>query len=254
MIYYPLTTLILAGVSRVTIVTNPYSINQFKHLLGDGKDFGIEIQLVCQDASDGLPSAIRAGLVFGKIDSSVQVILGDNIFHGIGMGRNLKKLESENMAGIFSIEVRNPQDFGVLKFNPQGQVVDILEKPQNFVSNKAVPGMYFFPEGLLDRIDTLQKSSRGEYEIVSLLKTFLSDDLLTLTELNRGVNWYDGGTVDSLMQASNFVRSSQERLGQLVGSPHEAALNQGFIKKSELIKQIDLNPHSQYWESMSKIL
>ena len=106
----------------------------------------------------------------------------------------------------------------------------------------------------MERIGTLQKSSRGEYEIVELLKNFLRDDLLTLTELNRGTNWYDGGTVESLMQASNFVRTSQERLGQLVGSPHEAALNQGFIKESELVKQIALNPHSPYWESISKIL
>jgi glucose-1-phosphate thymidylyltransferase len=158
------------------------------------------------------------------------------------------------MAGIFSISVKNPQDFGVLKFSQQGQVIDILEKPRDFVSNKVVPGMYFFPSGLLERIGTLQKSSRGEYEIVELLKNFLRDDLLTLTELNRGTNWYDGGTVESLMQASNFVRTSQERLGQLVGSPHEAALNQGFIKGSELVKQIALNPQSPYWESISKIL
>lgn len=253
MIYYPLTTLILAGVRRVVIVTNLGSISQFQNLLGDGQELGIEIRVVPQETSDGLPSAIRAGLIGGKIDSGVQVILGDNVFHGIGMGRNLKNLESLNNAGIFSISVRNPQDFGVIKYGEEGHVADIIEKPIEFISNSVIPGIYYFPSGLLDRIEMLKKSSRGEYEIVDLLKTYLKDNLLMITKLNRGTSWYDGGTVESLNQAANFVKTTQERLGQLVGSPHEAALNQGFISESKLAKQIKAMPLSPYWENLSKV-
>ena len=254
MIYYPLTTLILAGVKRVIVVTNLSSISQFENLLGNGQEFGIEIRVVPQATSDGLPSAIRAGLIGGKVETGVQVILGDNIFHGIGMGRNLKKLESLTNSGIFSISVRNPQDFGVLKFGDNGHVMDIIEKPSSFISNSVIPGMYYFPSGLLKRIELLKKSGRGEYEIVDLLRTYLNDNLLTITELNRGTSWYDGGTVESLNQAANFVKTSQERLGQLVGSPHEAALNQGFITEGELTKLIKEMPPSPYWENLAKVI
>lgn len=254
MIYYPLATLILAGITELTIVTSQNAILPIRALLGNGEEFGIHIQYREQLGSDGLPSAIQSGLALNSHTNDLLVMLGDNIFHGIGLGRNLGKISQDGIAHIHAIEVKNPQEFGVVILNSENNILDIIEKPRDLVSKFAIPGLYHFPKDLSSMLSGLTKSSRNEYEIVDLLRKYLEDERLSVQILDRGTHWFDGGTVDSLVQASEFVRGTQERLGTLVGSPHEAAYVQGLISRYELVSQISKNSASRYWKNLSLIL
>jgi glucose-1-phosphate thymidylyltransferase len=253
MIYYPLTTLILSGVTKVVIVTNEDSIMGFSKLLGDGHDFGIEIKYCAQKNADGLPSAIYSGISYIDENEELVVILGDNVMHGSGLGRNLSRLfGSRNFATILAIEVQNPEEFGVIKFDSNGKIEYLEEKPSSFISNYAIPGFYVFPPGLKTRLKTLKKSKRGETEIVDLLKNYLDDGLLVAEKLGRGIQWYDGGSVESLYESSSFVRSAQKRLGSMVGSPHEAARIMNLIGEKLLRDLISKNANTNYWKSLTK--
>lgn len=254
MIYYPLTTLLLTGITQVTVVTNSSSINQFRDLLGEGEEFGISISYAVQKNTDGLPGAIHSALDTNRSIEDSVTVLGDNIFYGAGLGRNLGQLIVPNRANVLAIEVKNPEDFGVAIFDESNRVVDLVEKPPTFVSSLAIPGYYYLPKGASSEILSLKKSARGELEIIDLLKIYLAKDLLTLHILDRGLSWFDGGTISSLMQASEFVKNSQFRSGQLIGSPHEAAMALNLIS-SRQVKELCLNnPNSEYWKLVETLL
>jgi len=254
MIYYPLTTLLLTGITQVTVVTNSSSVNQFRDLLGEGEEFGISISYAVQKNADGLPGAILSALETNRSIEDSLTVLGDNIFHGAGLGRNLGQLNVPNRANVLAIEVKNPEDFGVAIIDKSNRVIDLVEKPLTLISSLAIPGYYYLPKGALSEISSLKKSARGELEITDLLKIYLAKDLLTVHILDRGSSWFDGGTISSLMQASEFVKNSQFRLGQLIGSPHEAAMALNLISPRQ-VKELCLNnPNSEYWTLVDTLL
>jgi glucose-1-phosphate thymidylyltransferase len=250
MIYYPLTTLILAGVTELVVVTNPDSLTPIRSLLGTGEDFGIQISVVPQESAKGLPDAILAAKETLKPGNPFLVILGDNFFYGAGMGRNLRQKFSLHAAGVFTVEVPNPEEFGVIEFDEFNSPVQIHEKPKEYVSKFVVPGFYHFPWGVFNEIEKLQISSRNEYEIVDLLNYYLHQNLLEIEFMDRGTVWFDGGTTHSLMQVSEFVQNTQNRLGKLIGSPHEAAVITGLMDSSRLSEVKSASPDSGYWNML----
>lgn len=253
MIYYPLTTLILAGVDSITIVTNVQDIESFKKLLGDGSEFGIEIRFSVQDSAIGLPDAIRSSKEFLQIGETILVILGDNIFYGSGLGRKLKTKFESDKCHIFTVSLPNPENFGVLKSDAKGNPIEIIEKPTNFISNEVVTGLYHFPNSVFNGIDNLEYSSRGELEISDLINDYLFKNQLKVHKLERGTIWFDGGTVSSLSNASEYVKLSQDRLAKIIGSPHEAALISNKISSITFSKLIAESPNSHYWDNLRKL-
>jgi glucose-1-phosphate thymidylyltransferase len=213
MIYYPLSTLMLAGIKEIAIITTQNDQSSFIRLLGDGKELGISISYVVQQNPNGIAEAFILCEEFIK-SSSVALVLGDNIFHGQGVGRNLKTYDSPSGAHIFAYQVNNPEDFGVVVLNDKLVPTDILEKPKINVSNLAVPGLYFYDSSVAKIAKSIERSSRGELEITSLNLTYLNDNKLEVSILPRGTAWFDGGTVKSLHDASVYIRSIEERQGQ----------------------------------------
>jgi glucose-1-phosphate thymidylyltransferase len=253
MIYYPLSTLMLAGIKDIAIITTQDDQDSFKRLLGDGSDLGISISYVVQQNPNGIAEAFILCEEFIK-SSSVALVLGDNIFHGQGVGRNLKIYDNPNGAHIFAYQVNNPQDFGVVVLNDKLIPIDILEKPKTNVSNLAVPGLYFYDSEVVKVAKTVKRSARGELEITSLNLTYLNANKLEVTILPRGTAWFDGGTVKSLHDASLYIRSIEERQGQKVGCIEEISWRNGWINDSKLKLLAEKYKNNDYGSYLNSLL
>ena len=233
MIYYPLTTLMLAGIRDILIINTPEEQAGFKHLLGDGSQWGVNIEYAVQPSPDGLAQAFIIGEKFiGK--DSVALVLGDNIFHGSELGVSLKKCVRDEGATIFAYAVSDPERYGVVEFDEKGKAISIIEKPKEPVSDFAVIGLYFYDNDVIEIAKNIQPSDRGELEITSVNAEYLRRGKLKVTTLERGDVWLDTGTIDSLTDASDFVRVIQKRTGQIIASPERIAFQQGFIAKEQL--------------------
>ena len=249
MIYYPLSTLMLAGIKDILIISTPDDTPRFEALLGDGSQYGINLSYKVQTSPDGLAQAFIIGEEFLNGDAGAMV-LGDNIFYGNGFRALLKAAvkdaEEDGRATVFGYYVPDPERFGVVEFDENGKAISIEEKPKNPKSNYAVTGLYFYPAGVSERANQVKPSARGELEITTLNDMYLSDGLLDVQLLGRGFAWLDTGTMQSLLQASNFVEMVQNRQGITVSAPEEIAYINGWIDKEGLLKSAEAYGKSPY--------
>ncbi|MEH1029635.1 glucose-1-phosphate thymidylyltransferase RfbA [Micromonospora profundi] len=233
MIYYPLSTLVMSGVREILVITTPEDQDQFRRLLGDGSQFGLRLEYVTQARPEGIAQAFVLGADFIG-DESVALILGDNIFHGVGLGRQLAA-HSDLVGGrVFAYPVANPEAYGVVDFDADGRVLSIEEKPVRPKSRYAVPGLYFYDNRVVEIAGKLTPSARGELEITAINETYLERGELSVTLLDRGTAWLDTGTFNSMMQAGEFVRVIEERQGLKVGCIEEVAWRAGLIDDDQL--------------------
>ena len=233
MVYYPLSTLMQAGIKDILIITTPHDQDQFVRLLGDGKDWGINLQYAVQPSPDGLAQAFIIGEDFIGNDK-VALVLGDNIFYGNELDESLKTCTDPQGGIVFAYQVSDPQRYGVVEFNSNMQAVSIEEKPSKPKSNYAVVGLYFYDNDVVEIAKNVQPSERGELEITSVNEEYLKRGKLKVTTLDDGDVWLDTGTIDSLSDATDFVRVLQKRTGQIIGSPEKIAYEQGFINQEQL--------------------
>ncbi|MGL4306652.1 MAG: glucose-1-phosphate thymidylyltransferase RfbA [Mycobacteriaceae bacterium] len=233
MIYYPLSTLMMAGISDIQIITNPHELAQFQQLLGDGSRLGINITYATQANPEGLAQALIIGAEHIGTDS-VALILGDNLFYGPGLGTRLQKFKNVDGGAIFAYRVADPSAYGVVDFDETGKAISLEEKPTSPKSNYSVPGLYFYDNDVVSIARDLIPSSRGEYEITDINLAYLRAGKLKVEVLQRGTAWLDTGTVDSLLEASDFVRTIEQRQGLKIGSPEEVAWRMGFINDEAL--------------------
>jgi glucose-1-phosphate thymidylyltransferase len=245
MIYYPLSILMMAGIREVLIITTPEDNEQFKRLLGDGSQVGCHFEYAVQAVPNGLAQAFVIGKDFIG-DDKVALVLGDNIFYGTGLGRQLQELNDVEGGYVFAYEVSDPERYGVVEFNSDNQVLSIEEKPQQPKSNYAVPGLYFYDNEVVKIAEELKPSARGEYEITDVNKEYLKQGKLKVAILDRGTAWLDTGTFDSLNDATEFVRVIEKRQGTKIGCIEEIAYRMGFINKDELIRQAEMLIKSGY--------
>lgn len=252
MIYYPLSTLILAGINEILIISTPQDLPLFKRLLGDGKKYGCRFEYAIQETPNGLAEAFIIGADFIGSDK-VALILGDNIFYGSGLPNLLKANNNPEGGIVYAYHVHDPERYGVVEFDDNGNAISIEEKPKNPKSNYAVPGIYFYDNKVVEIAKNIQPSKRGELEITDVNKTYLEQGKLSVSILDRGTAWLDTGTFDSLMQASQFVQVIEERQGLKVGSIEEAAYRSGFITKRELNKLIEPLLKSGYGKHLEVI-
>ena len=253
MIYYPLTTLILAGVREVLVINTPHEQEGFRRLLGDGSQFGIEITYAQQPRPEGLAQAFTIGAGFVG-DERVCLVLGDNIFHGQGVGTQLAQCANGSGAAIFGYWVADPTAYGVVEFDGSGKAISIEEKPTAPKSHYAVPGLYFYDADVVGIAAELKPSPRGELEITDVNRSYLERGKLQVSILPRGTAWLDTGTFDSLNDASNFVRTIQARQGLQVGCPEEAAWRQGFLDDAELLERAETLEKSGYGKYLRLLL
>ena len=256
MIYYPLSTLMLAGIKDILIISTPTDTPRFESLLGDGSQFGISLSYKVQPSPDGLAQAFLLGEEFIG-DDACAMVLGDNIFHGNGFRKLLKAAvkdaEEEKRATVFGYYVPDPERFGVVEFDENGKALSIEEKPKEPKSNYAVTGLYFYPAGVSKRAHEVKPSARGELEITTLNEMYLQDDLLDVQLLGRGFAWLDTGTMQSLLQAAEFVEMIQSRQGITISAPEEIAYINGFINEEQLRESAKLYGKSPYGEHLMAV-
>lgn len=233
MIYYPLSTLMMAGINEILIISTPYDLPGFQRLLGDGSRLGCTFSYKEQPSPDGLAQAFTLGAEFIGNDK-VALVLGDNIFYGVGMGDLLTNNNNPDGGIIYAYHVSDPERYGVVEFDEQRNVVSIEEKPAAPKSNYAVPGLYFYDNDVVEIAQNLQPSPRGEYEITDVNKEYLRRGKLKVSVLPRGTAWFDTGTFDSLMQASQFIQVIEQRQGLNIGCIEEVAYRKGFINAQQL--------------------
>ena len=233
MIYYPLSTLILAGIRDVLIITTPHDADQFHRLLGDGSQFGISISYTVQEVPNGLAQAFVLGAGFVGNDAA-SLVLGDNIFYGPGLGTTLSRFDDIDGGAVFAYRVADPTSYGVVEFDDAGRALSLEEKPARPRSSYAVPGLYFYDNDVVAIARDLAPSARGEYEITDVNRTYLEQGRLQVEVLPRGTAWLDTGTFDSLLEASDYVRTIEHRQGLKIGSPEEVAWRRGFLSDDEL--------------------
>lgn len=256
MIYYPLSTLMLAGIKDILIISTPDDTPRFEHLLGDGSQFGVNFTYKVQPSPDGLAQAFILGEEF-LAGGPGAMVLGDNIFYGNGFRRLLKAAvvdaEENGRATVFGYYVPDPERFGVVAFDENGKATSIEEKPKQPKSNYAVTGLYFYPAGVSERANQVKPSARGELEITTLNEMYLNDDLLDVQLLGRGFAWLDTGTMSSLLQAANFVEMIQTRQGITISAPEEIAFINGWVDKEGLLKAAAAYGKSPYGEHLKAV-
>jgi glucose-1-phosphate thymidylyltransferase len=248
MIYYPISTLMLAGVREILIITTPHDQSQFKELLGDGSELGVTFKYATQPEPKGLAQAFTIGEEFLSGESCL-MILGDNIFHGAGLGRDLVRELPKSGAHIFTYEVSNPSDYGILEVDSSGNPISITEKPKDYISNLAVTGLYFFDGNVSDVAKKVQPSARGEMEITSVIDDYLQSGRLSFTRLSRGAAWLDTGNPNSLSDAAAYVRIIEERTGLKIACLEEISFLQGWMTPTQLEARIfdyRLNSYAEY--------
>ncbi len=248
MIYYPLSTLMLAGIQDILIISTPEDLPRFSDLLGDGHQFGIHLSYAIQPKPEGLAQAFLIGRDFIG-DDSCAMILGDNIFYGNGLGYKMQhavKMAEVGRATVFGYYVEDPERFGVVEFDHRGRVVSLEEKPEKPKSNYAVTGLYFYPAGVSDLAECVEPSARGELEITSLNDLYLNENQLDCEVLGRGFAWLDTGTMDSLMQAATFIQTIQNMQGIIVSAPEEVAYRLHMINRDQLIESAKSYGKSNY--------
>ena len=248
MIYYPLSTLMLAGIRDVLIISTSEDTPRFEHLLGDGRQFGIQLSYAIQKSPDGLAQALLIGEKFIENDSCA-MILGDNIFYGNGFSHILQSATSnaeKGRATVFGYYVTDPERFGIVEFDDSGKVISVEEKPQNPKSNYAITGLYFYPAGVSKKAAEVKPSARGELEITTLNEIYLLEGNLDVELLGRGFAWLDTGTMDSLVDAADFVRMIEKRQGVKISAPEEIAYRFGWINKEELLHSAEKYGKSPY--------
>ena len=245
MVYYPLTTLMLAGIKEILVISTPTDLPMYKKVLGDGSQWGIRLEYAEQPRPEGLAQAFIIGKKF-LVGSPVCLILGDNIFYGHGLVDSLKKaVSNETGATIFGYWVRDPQRYGVIEFDKAGTVISIEEKPQKPKSNYAAVGLYFYDSQVCDIAATIKPSARGELEITDLNNAYRKNNKLQVELLGRGTAWLDTGTPESMLQAANFVQTVQQRQGLMIACPEEIAFHLGLIDVKQLIKLAE--PLAKNW-------
>ncbi|MGU3358441.1 glucose-1-phosphate thymidylyltransferase RfbA [Microbacterium sp. M4A5_1d] len=233
MVYYPLSTLMLAGIRDILIITTPHDAPFFERLLGDGSQFGISLTFAQQPSPDGLAQAFTIGADFIG-DDKVALVLGDNLLYGPGLGSQLKRYSDVDGGAVFAYWVGEPSAYGVVEFDGEGRAVSLEEKPREPKSNFAVPGLYFYDNDVIDIARDLQPSPRGEYEITDINSAYLERGKLQVEVLPRGTAWLDTGTFDQMTDAADYVRTMERRTGLRIGVPEEVAWRQGFLTDDEL--------------------
>lgn len=233
MVYYPLTTLMTSGIKDILIITTPEDQSQFQRLLGNGNQWGINLEYAIQPSPDGLAQAFIIGEEFIG-DDKVALILGDNIFHGINLGKSLKSCVNPDGGTVFAYNVSDPERYGVVEFDENNTAISIEEKPVNPKSNFAVVGLYYYDNDVVEIAKNVKPSERGELEITSVNAEYLKRGKLNVTTLDNSDVWLDTGTIDSMTDASDYVRTIQRRTGQIIGSPEAVAYQEGFITKEQL--------------------
>ena len=253
MIFYPLSTLMLAGIREILIISTPHDLPNFEKLLGDGSRYGLKLSYKVQPSPDGLAQAFILGEEFINGDSCAMV-LGDNIFYGAGLTHHLKEAaKGEKGATVFGYYVDDPERFGVVEFDKSGKAVSLEEKPNDPKSNYAVTGLYFYDNKVCEYAKGLKPSARGELEITDLNKIYLENDKLSVVTLGRGYAWLDTGTVDSLNEASEFVKAVETRTGILVAVLEEIAFNNGWITKEQLLESAAAYGKAPYGQYLKKV-
>ncbi len=253
MIYYPLSTLMLAGIRDILIISTPHDLPNFERLLGDGRQFGIQLSYKVQPSPDGLAQAFILGEEFVG-DDRCAMILGDNIFYGAGLTHHLKQAAAqEEGATVFGYYVDDPERFGVVEFDENGMAVSVEEKPAKPKSSYAITGLYFYDKKVCQRAKALKPSARGELEITDLNRIYLEEGSLNVITLGRGYAWLDTGTVDSLSEASEFVRVIETREGVQISAPEEIAFRNGWITKEQLEESANLYGKSPYGRHLRNV-
>ena len=256
MVYYPLSTLMLAGIKDILIISTPTDLPNFERLLGDGSQYGVNLSYKVQPSPDGLAQAFILGEEFIG-DDACAMVLGDNIFYGNGFSKILrqaaKNAEENDRATVFGYYVNDPERFGIVEFDENWKAISIEEKPQNPKSNYAVTGLYFYPTGVSARAAQVKPSKRGELEITTLNDMYLQEDLLDVQLLGRGFAWLDTGTMDSLVEAADFVRMMQNRQGIEISAPEEIAYKNGWISKERLLEAAEKYGKSPYGQHLKNV-
>jgi glucose-1-phosphate thymidylyltransferase len=253
MIYYPLSVLMMAGIREILIISTPHDIDHFKRLLGDGSQLGISLEYAVQPSPDGLAQAFLIGEEFIGNDA-VSLILGDNIFYGYNLSQRVQRAaELSHGAVVFGYYVNDPQRYGVVEFDKDGRVISIEEKPEQPKSNYAVTGLYFYDNSVVEKARTIKPSPRGELEITDLNNLYLEEETLQVELLGRGMAWLDTGTHHSLLQASNFVQSIEDRQGLKIACLEEISFRKGYISREELIEMAGPLSKNQYGQYLLKI-
>ena len=255
MIYYPLSTLMLAGIRDILIISTPEDTPRFEHLLGDGSHFGIQLRYAVQPSPDGLAQAFIIGKDFIG-DAPCAMVLGDNIFYGNGFSSILKRAvvnAEQGRATVFGYYVPDPERFGVVEFNEDGKVISIEEKPKEPKSNYAVTGLYFYPSGVPAMAEAVKPSWRGELEITTLNDMYLQQDRLDVQLLGRGFAWLDTGTMESLLEAGDFVHMIEKRQGVTISAPEEIAYRSGWISTEELLESAKMYGNSPYGQHLTHV-
>ena len=253
MIFYPLSVLMLSGIRDILIITNPEDKKMFVTLLGDGSRFGCSFQYEVQESPNGIAEAFIIGEQFIN-NSSVALILGDNLFYGSGLGKILRKGNNQKGATVFAIEVDSPERYGVIEIDNQNKPISIEEKPKNPKSNLALTGLYFYDNNVVEISKSINPSSRGEKEITAVNNVYLDQKNISVEVLPRGMTWIDAGTPDSIYKAGEFVKIIEERTSRKVACLEEVAYNLGFIDQKEIIKSIDRYGDSSYSKYLEKIV
>lgn len=255
MIYYPLSTLMLAGIRDILIISTPTDLPNFERLLGDGSRYGVNLSYKVQPSPDGLAQAFTLGEDFIG-DEPCAMVLGDNIFYGAGLGDHLKKAveaAKNGQATVFGYYVNDPERFGIVEFDNNWRVISVEEKPKQPKSNYAITGLYFYDKRVVELAKQVKPSARGELEITDLNRMYLEDGTLNVQLLGRGYAWLDTGTMDTLVEAAEFVQVIEQRQGIMISAPEEIAYLHGWITREELLKSADTYGKSPYGEHLHRV-